>query len=95
MTPKQDEKARKYAELNPLGGPAKVFDAMASRIRAGEDYFSVLADYGFCVESAYNDLLRRALVLLEWSECGYASDDPEYQEATKFVRSRGSLLSNA
>lgn len=35
-----------YARLNPLGGPAKVFDAMAARIRAGEPYDAVLADYG-------------------------------------------------
>lgn len=36
-----------YAKANPLGGPAKVFDAMADRIRAGEDYYDVLDDYGF------------------------------------------------
>lgn len=35
-----------YAKRNPLGGPAKMFDAIASRIRAGEDYHEVLRDYG-------------------------------------------------
>ena len=36
-----------YAAVNPLGGPAVVFDAMAERLRAGEDYYAVLMDYGF------------------------------------------------
>jgi len=39
------EKAEKYAKDNPLGGPAKMFEAIASRIRAGEDYYAVLDDY--------------------------------------------------
>lgn len=38
--------AREYLKKNPLGGPAKVFEMMASRIRAGEDYHDVLKDYG-------------------------------------------------
>ncbi len=38
-----------YRKANPLGGPGKVFDAMADRIRAGDDYYEVLADYGFQV----------------------------------------------
>ena len=41
------EAAKAYAAANPLGGPARVFEAMASRIRAGEDYYSVLDDFGF------------------------------------------------
>jgi len=36
-----------YAAKNPLGGPAKVFDAMAAAIRAGDSYESVLGGYGF------------------------------------------------
>ena len=36
-----------YHKVNPLGGPAKVFDAIADRIRAGEKCVDVLADYGF------------------------------------------------
>ena len=40
----------KYEAANPLGGPARMFDAIAERIRAGEDYYSVLADYGVTVE---------------------------------------------
>lgn len=39
-----------YHKPNPLGGPAKIFDAMADRIRAGEKYDFVLADYGFKVD---------------------------------------------
>ena len=34
-----------YAKANPLGGPANTFDAIAQRIRAGEEYHAVLADY--------------------------------------------------
>lgn len=39
--------AERYAGHNPLGGPAKVFDAMASAIRAGDEYNAVLRQYGF------------------------------------------------
>jgi hypothetical protein len=46
----QPEAAAEYAKRNPLGGPAVVFEAMASRIRAGEDYYDVLDDYGFMVK---------------------------------------------
>lgn len=38
---------KEYREKNPLGGPAKVLDAMADRIRAGDDFMAVLRDYGF------------------------------------------------
>lgn len=42
-----------YAAPNPLGGPARIFDAMANLVRAGEGFYAVLADYGFCkVEDA-------------------------------------------
>lgn len=37
-----------YRAKNPLGGVARMFDAMADRIRAGENYASVLDDYGLC-----------------------------------------------
>lgn len=47
---------KEYREKNPLGGPAKVFDAMADQIRAGDDYRAVMLDYGFCtIESAQAD----------------------------------------
>ncbi len=39
---------KEYREKNPLGGPAKVFDAMADQIRAGDDFNRVIADYGWC-----------------------------------------------
>lgn len=42
---------RRYEAANPLGGPARMFDAIAERIRSGEDYHSVLADYGVTVEA--------------------------------------------
>ena len=34
-----------YARRNPLGGVAAMFEAMALRIRAGEDFYEVLRDY--------------------------------------------------
>ena len=39
---------KEYREKNQLGGPAKVFDAMADAIRAGDDFNAVCADYGWC-----------------------------------------------
>jgi hypothetical protein len=39
--------ADRYSGENPLGGPAKVFNAMADAIRAGDDYHAVLRQYGF------------------------------------------------
>ena len=62
-----DDPAAEYAKRNPLGGPAKVFDAMASRIRAGEDYYSVLADYGFAV-SATVASMPSAYTIRKWAE---------------------------
>lgn len=38
--------ASAYEQANPLGGPATMFDTIARRIRAGEPYDEVLADYG-------------------------------------------------
>lgn len=35
-----------YEAKNPLGGPAKMFDAIAGRLRAGEEFYSVMNDYG-------------------------------------------------
>lgn len=39
-------KAYKYHNPNFLGGPAKMFDAIADRIRAGESIDEVMGDYG-------------------------------------------------
>ena len=50
-----------YAAANPLGGPARIFDAMAERVRAGEDFYAVLADYGFC-ETKQLEIFRAALI---------------------------------
>ena len=44
------EAAKQYAASNPLGGPARMFNCIAERIRSGEDYYAVLADYGVTVE---------------------------------------------
>ena len=38
--------AQDYIAKNPLGGPAKVFDAIADCIRAGDSIESVMATYG-------------------------------------------------
>ena len=38
-------KAHKYHKPNCLGGPAKMFAAIADRIRAGEKMKAVMADY--------------------------------------------------
>ena len=54
---------REYWGPNPLGGPAKVFHAMACRISAGEEYYSVLRDFGFWTNeevSALEEALREA-----------------------------------
>lgn len=39
-------KAHKYHKPNPLGGPAKMFDAIADRMRAGDSVKECMADYG-------------------------------------------------
>lgn len=47
----QSSPAKKaYEAANPLGGPARMFEAIAERIRSGENYYAVLADYGVTVE---------------------------------------------
>ena len=35
-----------YQAANPLGGPAKMFDAIADRLRAGDSFDAVINDYG-------------------------------------------------
>ncbi len=39
-------RAAEYARPNPLGGPAKVFEACADAIRAGDDIDKAMAEYG-------------------------------------------------
>ena len=39
-------KAHKYHKPNPMGGPAKMFDAIADRMRAGDSMKECMADYG-------------------------------------------------
>ena len=38
------------AVANPLDGPATMFEAIARRLRAGEDYQAVLEDYGVRID---------------------------------------------
>lgn len=49
--------AAKYEEANPLGGPATMLEAAARRIRAGEDFHEVLADYGLLARQEGEDWL--------------------------------------
>ena len=37
-------RAKKYHEPNPLGGPARVFDVIADRVRGGDDLDATMAD---------------------------------------------------
>jgi hypothetical protein len=39
-------RAEEYAKHNPLGGPATMFETIARRLRAGEEYHEVMHDYG-------------------------------------------------
>ena len=39
-------RAKKYHEPNPLGGPARTFDAIADSVRAGDDLDVTMARYG-------------------------------------------------
>ena len=48
--PKAAPQAAAYAEKNPLGGPARMFDAIADRIRAGEPMTEVLEDFNLKFE---------------------------------------------
>ena len=42
--------AESYTAANPLGGPATMFEAIASRLRAGEDCQAVMEDYGVVID---------------------------------------------
>lgn len=53
--------AAKYATTNPLGGPATMFEVIASRLRAGEDYQAVMDDYGIRLEAG--ELPERRMVV--------------------------------
>lgn len=43
----QPQAAREYRQANPLGGPAKVFRAMADAIEAGDSYEATLRSFGY------------------------------------------------
>lgn len=72
-----------YQRDNPLGGPAKVFDAMADAIRAGDDYHQVLRQFGYAEASLQVDRqLRREVAAIieqavrqdEREQCAKAAD---------------------
>ena len=46
-TSPQPAQQQTYEQANPLGGPAKVFQAMADAVRAGDSYHAVLRQYGY------------------------------------------------
>ncbi|MDV7394530.1 hypothetical protein RZS08_24320, partial [Arthrospira platensis SPKY1] len=48
----QPAQQQAYEHDNPLGGPAKVFQAMADAIRAGDSYHAVLRQYGYVEQPA-------------------------------------------
>jgi hypothetical protein len=66
------EQAEQYQRNNPLGGPAKVFDAMADAIRAGDDYHATLRSFGFVERTKGYD--QTSLELCE--ECGWKAVIP-------------------
>jgi hypothetical protein len=66
------EQAEQYQRNNPLGGPAKVFDAMADAIRAGDDYHATLRSFGFVERTKGYD--QTSLELCE--ECGWRAIIP-------------------
>jgi hypothetical protein len=75
-TGERDAAADKYRKDNQLGGPANMFDAIASRIRSGEEYYAVLADFDVTVGAlnqaeslaAAYDLLRECRAMLDGLE---------------------------
>jgi hypothetical protein len=66
-------KAHKYHKPNPLCGPAKMFDAIADRMRAGDSVKECMADYGlkFKRSNAKSEptarLLRRSARMQGWA----------------------------
>lgn len=64
-----ERKRDEFRKANPLGGVAKMFEAMACRIRAGESYADVLDDYEFVekrqLAAATREALERAATICE------------------------------
>jgi hypothetical protein len=81
--------ADRYSGENPLGGPAKVFDAMADAIRAGDEYHAVLRQYGFAEIAAAQPASVQEPVAWMYEliidgevcnvECTNVNWNPEYQ----------------
>lgn len=68
LTSMPEQPATEYEKQNPLGGPAKVFDAMADAIRAGDSYESVLTLYGYAKEKRLDE--AGALIRKQGRELG-------------------------
>ena len=83
--------ARAYTEGNPLGGPAKRFEVMASRIRAGEPEDSVLADYGLCRSAAALHAIQKR----EQAEARAERLAEALREVAELAEAEGDALSNA
>ncbi len=49
-----------YEAKNPLGGPAKIFDAMADSIRAGDDYHATLKRFGYAEQISSEPLANQS-----------------------------------
>lgn len=69
-----------YAAQNPLGGPAKVFDAMADAIRAGDDYHATLRRYGFAEVKALAEPEQQPVAWM-WKD-GTVTADPDRADGT-------------
>ncbi len=61
-----DASGEAYAKANPLGGPATMFEAIARRLRAGENYDEVLADYGLARAAEAGDLAKVRALADKW-----------------------------
>jgi len=83
-----DERRKAYEAANPLGGPARMFEAIASRIRAGEDYHEVLRDYDLqhiSPASASTRDARDGVIELIYEIIGAPKDAP-YGDLPGYVR---------
>ena len=79
----QPAQQQAYQQANPLGGPAKVFDAMADAIRAGDDYHAVLRQYGY-IEAQQQEPVAWATQLNEYAHIQWGAKRPEYPMVYEF-----------
>lgn len=85
--PADTEVAAEYRKRNPLGGPAVVFDSMASRVRAGDGFYAVLKDFGFqMIDGAEPCVLREIVEQLQ--SCGFECEAGKLENNVKFMELR-------